>query len=55
MDPDPKTLASAPADTSDEALQVLLARLKTATDPDEVRRLSAEIERLIFHKQLANA
>src|SRR5579871_5690776 len=43
--------ASQPVDTSDEALSVLLGRLKGALDPDEIRQLSDEIERVMFHKQ----
>ena len=42
-------------DTSDRALIALLARLKVAVDLDEVRQLSDQLERLIFHKQFGNA
>jgi hypothetical protein len=42
-------------DNSDQTLLSLLERLKTATDPETVRRLSEDIERTIFHKQLENA
>ncbi len=42
-------------DTSDQTLESLLDQLKTATDPETVRRLSEDIERTIFHKQLENA
>jgi hypothetical protein len=45
---------SAAADTSDDALLALLNRLKAASDPAEVRRLSNRIERVIFHKQYKN-
>jgi hypothetical protein len=41
-------------DTSDQALADLLVRLKSATDPKEVRKLSRELERLVFHKQIPN-
>jgi len=37
--------------TSDEALLALLKQLKTARERSEIRRLSHEIERVIFHKQ----
>ncbi len=48
--------ASEPAlDTSDQALAALLNRLKATVDPAEVRRLSDQIERIIFHKQFTNA
>jgi hypothetical protein len=46
--------ASAPADTS-QALAALLNRLKAAVDPDEIRQLSDQIERVVFHKQFTNA
>jgi hypothetical protein len=45
----------APAGTSDEALLALLKRLKTASGPAEIQRLSNRIERVIFHKQFNNA
>ena len=41
--------------TSDQTLESLLARLKAATDPEAIRQLSADIERVIFHKQVENA
>jgi hypothetical protein len=47
--------ASAPVDSSDEALADLLNRLKAAVDPDEIRQLSDQIERVIFHKQFTDA
>ena len=37
--------------TSDEALLALLKRLKAASGRSEIRQLSNEIERVIFHKQ----
>lgn len=40
---------------SDEALADLLRRLKTSVDPDEIRQLSDQIERVIFHQQFAEA
>ena len=42
-------------DTSDEALAELLNRLKTTSDPVEVRRISDQIERIVFHKQFTSA
>jgi hypothetical protein len=44
-----------PLDTSDKALASLLERLKKTVDPDEVRQLSDQSERIVFHKQFANA
>ena|SRR5690349_19550671 len=42
-------------DTSDNALHILLGRLKVAVDLDEIRHLSDQLERVIFHKQFTNA
>jgi hypothetical protein len=33
----------------------LLQRLKATVDPDEIRVLSEQLERLVFHKQFENA
>jgi hypothetical protein len=44
-----------PVDASDEALATLLSRLKAAVDTDEIRQLSDQIERVIFHKQFTDA
>ena len=41
--------------TSDDAVLALLQRIKAANNPTEVRRLSDQLERMIFHKQYANA
>ena len=48
--------------TSDAALLALLRRLRLATNPTEIRRLSAEVEqavfqveRVIFHNQFKSA
>ncbi|HEX4138188.1 MAG TPA: hypothetical protein VHY84_26500 [Bryobacteraceae bacterium] len=46
-------IASTP-DTSDHALARLLIRLRMATDPAEIRGLSEQIERTIFHNQFDN-
>jgi hypothetical protein len=37
---------------SDEALASLLRRLQVGVDADEVRQISDQIERVVFHKQL---
>jgi hypothetical protein len=42
-------------DTSDQALATLLNRLRASVDPAEIRQLSDQIERIIFHRQMANA
>jgi hypothetical protein len=42
-------------DNSDRTLVSLLEQLKAATDAETIRRLSEQIERIIFHKQLKNA
>jgi hypothetical protein len=42
-------------ETSDQALADLLKRLKATVDPEEIRQLSDRIERIVFHKQFANA
>ncbi|HXA49441.1 MAG TPA: hypothetical protein VNV86_04015 [Candidatus Acidoferrum sp.] len=49
------TPSSMSADTSDHAVLALLKRLKSTSDPKEVRRLSDQLERVIFHKQFQNA
>jgi len=41
-------------DTSDEAVSTLLRRIKATNDANEVRRLSDQLERVIFHKQYPN-
>ena len=38
-------------DTSDRAVLALLQRMRTTDDPAEIRKLSDELERAIFHKQ----
>jgi hypothetical protein len=42
-------------DVSDRALASLLHRLKATVDPIEIRQLSEQIERIVFHKQYTNA
>src|SRR5437870_5342409 len=49
------TRAATTVDDSDSALAALLKQIKTATDPVEIRRLSGQLERVIFHKQFGNA
>src|SRR5437764_1162526 len=44
-----------PPDTSDDAVLALLKRLKSANNASEVRRLSDQIERAIFHRQYKGA
>jgi hypothetical protein len=44
-----------PIDTSDQTLSALLKRLRVATDLSEIRLLSEQIERTIFHEQFENA
>jgi len=44
-----------PIDTSDQALAALLNRLRATVDPVEIRQLSDQIERIVFHKQYMNA
>jgi hypothetical protein len=43
------------ADTSDQALAALLNRLKATIDPAEIRQLSEQIERIVFHRQFTSA
>lgn len=48
--------AAEPAfDTSDQTLAALLNRLKAAVDAAEIRQLSDQIERIVFHKQFTDA
>jgi hypothetical protein len=42
-------------DNSDQALATLLSCLRASVDPAEIRQLSDQIERVIFHRQMANA
>jgi hypothetical protein len=47
--------ASTPTtDTSDNAVLALLKRIKATNDQSEIRQLSDQLERVIFHKQYAN-
>ena len=47
--------STAVVDSSNQALLRVLQSLKTESDPAEVRRLSDQLERIIFHKQYDNA
>jgi hypothetical protein len=47
--------ADATLDTSDEAVLALLQRIKEAHDQNEIRQLSDQLERVIFHRQYANS
>ncbi|HYW47506.1 MAG TPA: hypothetical protein VE959_31850 [Bryobacteraceae bacterium] len=50
---------SAPAtpvlDTSKKALHLCLKRIKDAKNENEIRRLTKELQRIVFHKQYRNA
>ncbi|MGA3188761.1 MAG: hypothetical protein ABSF22_16785 [Bryobacteraceae bacterium] len=55
QDPVESRAADAPLDTSDQALTVILKRLKETDNPTEIRELTDQLERVIFHKQFENA
>src|SRR5579872_6538044 len=42
-------------DTSKKALHLCLKRIKDAKNENELRRLTAELQRIVFHKQYQNA
>ena len=44
-------LVVSPTDTSDRAVLTLLKRIKMTDSPSEIRQLSGQLERVIFHKQ----
>ncbi len=44
-----------PITTTDRGLVVLLNRLAATVDPNEIRELSDQIEKAVFHKQFRNA
>jgi len=50
-----KKATPAKIDTSDNALVSLLNRLRVTVEPAEIRELSDQIERVVFHKQFMNA
>ena len=50
-----KKATPAKIDASDKNLVNLLNRLKATVEPTEIRELSDQIERVVFHKQFMNA
>jgi hypothetical protein len=42
-------------DTSKKALHLCLKRIKDAKDENELRRLTEELQQIVFHKQYQNA
>ena len=50
-----KKATPAKIDVSDKNLVNLLNRLKATVEPTEIRELSNQIERVVFHKQFMNA
>ena len=42
-------------DTSKKALHLCLKRIKDAKDENELRRLTEELQRIVFHRQYLNA
>ena len=51
-----KAAPTAPApDTSRKALHLCLKRIKEAKNETELRRLTEELQRIVFHKQYQNA
>jgi len=42
-------------DTSKKALHLCLKRIKNAKDENELRRLTEELQKIVFHKQYQNA
>ena len=47
--------ASAVLGTSKKALHLCLKRIKDAKDENELRRLTEELQKIVFHKQYQNA
>ena len=50
-----KSIATSLVEKSDKAVLNLLKRIKETNDQNEICQLSDRLERLIFHKQYANA
>jgi hypothetical protein len=46
---------AAELDTSKKALHLCLKRIKEAENENELRRLTEELQRIVFHKQYQNA
>jgi hypothetical protein len=42
-------------DTSKKAIHLCLKRIKDAKNENEIRRLTEELQRIVFHKQYQNA
>ena len=42
-------------DTSKKALHLCLKRIKDAKNENELRRLTQELQKIVFHKQYQNA
>jgi hypothetical protein len=42
-------------DTSKKALHLCLKRIKEAKNENELRRLTGELQRIVFHRQYRNA
>ena len=47
--------ATSVLDTSKKALHLCLKRIKDAKNENELRRLTEELQRIVFHKQYRNA
>jgi hypothetical protein len=47
--------STAVVDTSKKALHLCLKRIKEAKDETEIRRLTEELQRIVFHRQYQNA
>ena len=47
--------ATTVVDTSKKALHLCLKRIKDAKDEKEIRRLTEELQRIVFHRQYQNA
>src|ERR1022692_1472730 len=52
---DESTPANSRLSTSKQALHIRLKRLKNAKDESEIRRLTDELQRIVFHQQYRNA
>ena len=48
---DEATSTTAPINTSDHTMLDILKRIKATNDQAEIRRLSEQLERVIFHRQ----
>ncbi|MGD0436810.1 MAG: hypothetical protein ABSB86_10115 [Bryobacteraceae bacterium] len=50
-----EAVVAPPVDTSKKALHLCLTRIKDAKNDDELRRLTEELQRIVFHRQYQNA